>query len=267
MTSSIAAYRAVLSARFASLLQYRAAAVAGLTTQVFWGAIRMMAFTAFYRSSTQSQPMPLEDAITYIWLGQALFALLPWRPDEEVEAMVRSGDIVYELVKPVDLYSLWYMRSVAARTAPTLLRSIPLLVIAGALFGMGPPASLGAAALFVVGLAGAVALSAAIMVLLTVTVVHTISGRGIVAIIGAAVSVLSGMIVPLQLFPDWAKAALAWQPFRGIMDTPFRLYLGSLRGIEAGAALAHQLVWTLVLVALGWLLLEGAKRRLVVQGG
>ena len=33
-------YWAVLSARFRMLLQYRAAALAGLGTQVFWGLIR-----------------------------------------------------------------------------------------------------------------------------------------------------------------------------------------------------------------------------------
>lgn len=40
-------YLAILSARFRTLLQYRAAAAAGFGTQLFWGLIRMMIFEAF----------------------------------------------------------------------------------------------------------------------------------------------------------------------------------------------------------------------------
>ena len=45
-------YRAVVSARYRMLLQYRAAAFAGLVTQCFWGAIRLMIVAAFYAAST-----------------------------------------------------------------------------------------------------------------------------------------------------------------------------------------------------------------------
>ena len=63
------AYWAILSARFSSLLQYRAAAAAGFGTQLFWGFIRVMIFHAFYRSTTAAQPMEFPEVVTYIWLG------------------------------------------------------------------------------------------------------------------------------------------------------------------------------------------------------
>ena len=71
-------YLAVLSARIRMLLQYRAAALAGMSTQLFWGLIRVMIFEAFYRTATQAQPMTYAEVVNYVWLGQALFALLPW---------------------------------------------------------------------------------------------------------------------------------------------------------------------------------------------
>ena len=71
------AYWAVLSARFRTLLQYRAAALAGLGTQVFWGLIRVMIFGAFYRSTTAPQPMTYPEVVTYVWLGQAFIRMLP----------------------------------------------------------------------------------------------------------------------------------------------------------------------------------------------
>ena len=53
-------------------------AIAGFTTQIFFGLIFVMVFEAFFESSSLPQPMSQPDVITYIWLGQALLALLPW---------------------------------------------------------------------------------------------------------------------------------------------------------------------------------------------
>ena len=114
-------YWAVASARFRELLQYRAAAVAGMGTQLFWGLIRVMIFEAFYRSSVSAQPMEIDEVTTYVWLGQAFLALLPWNLDLNLRNQIRTGGVGYELIRPVDLYAYWFSRSLAWRTAPTLL--------------------------------------------------------------------------------------------------------------------------------------------------
>jgi ABC-2 type transport system permease protein len=123
-------YRAILSARFRMLLQYRAAALAGLWTQIFFGLVLVMIYEAFYRSTTARQPMTFAEVVSYVWLGQALLAMLPWNADPEIRAMVRGGGVAYELCRPVDLYALWYARAVALRTAPTILRAVPMSVFA-----------------------------------------------------------------------------------------------------------------------------------------
>ena len=80
----MSAYRAVFSARMRALLQYRTAALAGLTTQIFWGLIRTMILYAFYENATGPQPMDWRHVLSYIWLSQAFFALFPLRVDTDV---------------------------------------------------------------------------------------------------------------------------------------------------------------------------------------
>ena len=111
-------YWSIFSARFRLLLQYRSAAAAGVATQFFWGLIRVMIFQAFYENSTGDVPMSLEQVVAYVWLGQGFLLLLPFRGDGEVHAMIRSGNVAYELLRPVGLYGLWYAREVASRIAP-----------------------------------------------------------------------------------------------------------------------------------------------------
>ncbi len=261
------AYVAIFGARFRALLQYRAAAMAGLVTQVFWGFVRVMIFTAFYASTDTAQPMTLAEVITYIWLTQALLRLLPWQPDTDVEQLIRDGNVAYELMRPLDVYGLWFARAVALRTAPMLLRCLPMLLPAYLWFGMGLPASPAAAAVFLVSVVGAIALSAAITTLLSVSMLVTISGRGIHVLSISVVNLMSGAIVPLSLLPQWSQPVLALLPFRGLLDTPFRIYLGHLPLDAAAGAIAHQVLWALALMLLGRVLLQRALRHVVVQGG
>lgn len=261
------AYAAMLDARVRMLLQYRAAAIAGIGTQLFFGFVRVMIFMAFYRSAGGEQPMTQEQVISYIWLGQAFLLLAMFGVENEIAAMIRSGAVVYELVRPVDLFWMWYSRCVAARFAPTLLRAIPQLLIAWAVLGLQFPASAGAAVMFLLALAGSLALAAALTLIFTLSLLWTISGEGISRIGPTVVMFFSGMIVPLPLFPEWMQPLIRAMPFRGLMDVPFRLYLGQMPWQEGLAALAQQWVWVALLLMLGrWMLARGL-RRLVVQGG
>lgn len=262
------AYAAILSARFRLLLQYRAAALAGLGTQIFWGFIRVMIFGAFYAAAGDApQPLRFAQVVTYIWLGQAMLRMLPSWNDGELQAMIRSGNVAYELVRPVDVYNLWYARAIALLTAPMLLRAVPMLAMALLLFGMQLPASLEAGAAWALCTLGAALLSASIVTLLNITLLWTLVGDGVRALAGFASWLLSGIVVPLPLFPPKAQVVLEALPFRYIMDVPFRLYVGDIPAGQAAALFLQQLVWTAVLALIGRWILSRGLRRVVVQGG
>jgi ABC-2 type transport system permease protein len=247
----VSPYFAVWSARFRTLLQYRAAAAAGFGTQLFWGLIRVMIFTAFYRSTTHVQPIALPDLVTYLWLTQAMFALLPWNVDSDIRTMIRTGTVAYEMLRPLDLYGLWYSRALAARVAPSVLRAAPLFVVAGLFFGLRLPPSAASAAAWAIVTIGAFLMSATISTLLTISLLYTVSGDGITRIAPTVVFALSGMLVPLPLMPRNLQPLLAFLPFRDLLDVPFRLYLGQIPAAQIGAILLHQAVWVVCFVLLG----------------
>src|SRR5262249_4987228 len=275
MRHQLRPYRAIVSARFRMLLQYRAAAFGGLWTQIFFGLVILGVYEAFYRSTTRPQPMTFAQLVSYVWLGQALLAMLPWNVDAEIQAMVRSGAVAYELCRPIDLYGLWYARAVAHRTAPTILRALPMAVFASIglpLLGLGdwrlgPPARLAAGAGFVAALVCALALGCAISTLINISLMWTLNNDGVVLLITTAVSLFSGLLLPLPMLPEWAQPILRWLPFAGVMDLPFRIYSGHIGLGGLGLVLARQLGWTLAIVAVGRWLVGGGMLRIVVQGG
>lgn len=274
MSHALTPYFAVVRARFGVLLQYRAAAIAGFLTQCWWGGIKVMVLTAFFVASPGA-PMTLPQAIDYVWLGQALFTMLPWSGDPDVARMVRTGDVAYERLRPLDTYTLWYSRAVARRTANPALRAIPMLLAAGILirligwsaYALRAPAGAEAALLFIASIALVIGLSAAVSALIDALVVATLSDRGVTVLVSPLVIVLSGSLVPLPLFPDWLQPILRNQPFAGLMDTPFRIYSGHIAGSAAVSALARQAIWVVTLIGVGRLVMARVMSRLQTQGG
>jgi ABC-2 type transport system permease protein len=274
MNTALRPYAAVVRARFSVLLQYRAAAIAGFLTQSWWGGIKVMVLTSFF-AATSAAPMTLSQAIDYVWLGQALFSMLPWSGDPDVARMVRTGDVAYERLRPLDTYAFWYSRAVARRTANPALRALPMLLTAGVLFrlvgwsayALSAPSGMEATLLFIASIVLVVALSASFSVLIDAITVATLSDRGVTVLVSPLVIVLSGSLIPLPLFPDWLQPILRNQPFAGLMDTPFRIYSGHLAGGAAILALARQAFWVVTLIVLGRTLMARVMSRLQTQGG
>ncbi|MBS0616227.1 MAG: ABC-2 family transporter protein [Verrucomicrobia bacterium] len=260
-------YAAILKIRMKTLLQYRAAALAGITTQLFWGLIQVMILRAFYLGSSAAEPISLSQTITFIWIGQALLQLLPWNIDKEIEAQVRSGNVAYELLRPLHLYGLWYARSFAMRSIPTLLRCLPIFLLGGWFFGLMAPISWQAGVLFGFSTLLALLLSSAMTTLVIVSLFWTISGEGIQRLLPHITVLFSGMIVPLPLFPTWMQPFLNVQPFRAVMDIPCRLYTGVIPSSEGLYYLLFQLAWILFFMIIGQWLLKKAVRQFVIQGG
>jgi ABC-2 type transport system permease protein len=266
-------YVAVLRARFALMLQYRAAALAGFGTQLWWGAIKIMVMAAFYAGAAR-QPIDLAQAITYVWLGQGFLALLPWQADADIAAAAESGNIAYERLRPVDTHWLWFARAAATRVANTALRVVPMFFVAALalpLVGLGAwrwdmPPTIIAGLLFALSMALTVLLSSGFTVLLNLAVV-ALKTRRAANLAPVLVTPLSGMIVPLVLMPDGMQRPLFWQPFAGLVDIPYRIYFGSLTGTAALLGLGAQSLWVLLFVLAGRLWMDRVMARVDVQGG
>ncbi len=265
------AYLSIIKIRFILLLQYRMAAIAGVCTQFFFGMVRVMVFYAFYSTTTNKAPLTYSQAITYIWIGQALFSMVPWNGDSEIQNLIRTGDISYELLRPINLYDQWFCRAFALRTAPTILRAIPMFIIALFLlpkdYGMMFPPTVSAFMGWVITIFGALMISCTITNIINICTLWSISGDGITRLLSAIVTFSSGMIVPLPLFPDWLKKVLELLPFSGLVDIPIRFYIGDIPINEIHKYFIFQITWAIILYIFGQWLLNRKLKDIIVQGG
>ncbi len=256
--------------RFLVLLQYRAAAFAGMVTNWVFGLMRVMVMTAFYASANRGQPISMEQAISYIWLGQMLIGILPWRLEDGVSESVLTGQVAYELTRPVDIYTMWFMRTLAFRTAPTLMRAVPMYFIYRFLMPdayalMKPSAA--AFGAWLLALVGAVLLSVSITSLVHSYVLLMQRSDGVVRMTNALAELLTGMIIPLALMPAFLEKFLRFQPFAGVIDLPVQIYCGILQPSAVGWVLALQVGWSVLLILAGKAVTNKGLKNIVLAGG
>ena len=264
-------YLSFFRLRFSMGLQYRAAAAAGIATQFFWGGMEILMFRAFYQADPEAFPMTLQATCTYVWLQQAFLALfVVWMMENEIFDTIRNGNIAYELCRPVDLYGMWFSRSMANRISRAVLRCVPILGIAFCLpapFGMSLPENLIRFAGFLIGLLLGLTVTVAFCMLVYLVTFFTISPEGVRMVAVSAVEFLAGAVIPIPFFPEKLGRILELLPFASMQNVPLRIYSGDLAGAAAVRALGLQTFWAVVLIIAGRLLWAKARQKIIVQGG
>lgn len=252
-------------------LQYRAAAIAGVSTQFAWGFLMIFAYHAFYRSDPTAFPMTLQATVNYTWIQQAFLAMFAsWVMDNDILEEITSGSISYSLCRPVDLYTMWYTKSFARRLARTVLRSAPILLVAVFLpagYNLTAPADLPTFFLFLLTMVLGALNSTAFTLLIYVFTMYTLSATGLRMLFLTMADFLCGGVVPLPFFPPALRRICELTPFAATSNVPYRVYSGDIAGPSAAFAVALQVFWLLVMVLGGHALMKNALKRVVIQGG
>jgi ABC-type uncharacterized transport system permease subunit len=247
---------------------YRLANFTGIAVNFFFFLLHAQVFLAFFGEREILGGWRPQDAVLYFAASEALLMVLLAFPDRVhgLSMRIRTEDGVCDLARPVNLYA----RDLAERLGTSLYylpaRACVLGVAAGVVYQVAPPLRpellwlplsllLGVgvmASVWYVAHAAAFWGETATGPLTAVTFIHT---------------VLGGVVVPLDFYPDTLRLVCDLLPFRAALYTPAALLAGKLEGASLAFGLAHQVVWLGLLALLARAVEASGVRRLVAQGG
>ncbi len=248
-------------------LAYRQANLAGLLTNLFFGALRAYVLIALYGARSQIAGYTMAAAVTYTGLTQAILRAVQIFGWVDLIKTVRSGDIVSDLSKPFDYYFFWLSQDLGADIVHLIVRGVPIMLVYAMVTPLVRPVDFGAALTFAISLLLAILVSFAWRFCINITALWTTDALGIARLGYTLAMFLSGFLVPVAFFPPWLKTMAYWTPFPSIIETPVQIWLGILVGPAAMNALIGQALWFVALMLVGRLMLAAGIRKLVVQGG
>ena len=262
-------YLGIFKMNFKGELQYRTKAISGMATQIFWAFMYIYLYTAFMGGRI-IDGFSLEQMTSYVWLGQAFlvfrFLDLPYNCAHDIE----NGNVCYKFVRPINLYNQWFAEYFGNKLASTILRSVPLVVVAFLMpksLRLMLPVSFEAFILFWVAILIGFLMTTAISMIIVYLTFKTLSARGTVTICNTVCGILGGLYIPLVFMPESVQRVLNFLPFRYSLDVPARIYIGNMTPAEAIPFILLGFVWLIVLIIIGKLLVGRAGKNAVIQGG
>jgi ABC-2 type transport system permease protein len=263
-------YVAIAVGSFRRYSTYTAATLAGIFTNSVFGLIYSYAYLALWHAAPRAGGYDSSDAVTYVWLGQALLmtvALWGGGTTDDLAERIRTGDVAIDLYRPAGLVG-WYLAGDLGRAAYHLVtRGLGPTIIGFVLFHIRPPADPVAAVAFGVSVVLAVVVSFGVRFIVSATAFWVLDSSGARFLSGAFAIFFSGMMLPLVLFPGWLGTLARALPWSAMIQVPNDVWLGRYGGWSVLGALGFQAFWAVLLLALCQLVLRAATHKVVVQGG
>ncbi len=263
-------YAAVAARSFRRFSTYRTATLAGIFTNSVFGVIYSYAYLALWHQRAHAGGYDATDAVTYVWIGQALLmtvALWGGGTTDDLAERIRTGDVAIDLYRPVGLIG-WYLAGDLGRAAyhvltPGRRADDPRAAALRHRAARHP----GGGGVFGVSLVLAVVTSFGIRFLVACTAFWLLDQTGVRMLSGVLAIFLSGMMLPLVIFPEPLRSIALALPWASYLQTPADIWLGQRTGIAIVDGLAVQVLWIVVLLAMCQAVLGAATRKVVVQGG
>lgn len=229
------------------------------STAFFWKAL--------YTGYDTLKGVQVEDMLTYTIISSIMSLLFSAEVESRVISSVRKGTVATDMLKPINLYGIYFFEDLGYTTSILFQNVIPILVI-GSLFIIIPkPADPGAFLLYLPCLVMAYLINWLMAACFSTWAFTAIHMNSLCAVKFHLIRLLSGSIIPMWFFPEWLSDILNVLPFVYIYQLPLDIYIGKYDMAALLPKIGIQFFWLVILWILFLYLQKRVTKRVMIQGG
>lgn len=181
-----------------------------------------------------------------------------------VEEEVKSGDIVFKFVRPVNFVVFHYVEYMSEAAIRFIVNAI-LGTILGLLIIGTPHFGYGLLWLPLIAFCG-FTINFLLNMVLALCAFWVEETRGLEFVYNKFLFTIGGMLMPLELFPDALQQVGRWLPFQTIVYLPAQTTV-AFEASKLAGAITTQLIWMLVIGVIVFLVYRKGVTKLNVNGG
>lgn len=187
---------------------------------------------------------------------------------------IQRGQIAMSLIKPISYRLRFVFFSFGSLIASDLIIGFPMLAIATALLSFNGFMTIPTPEQFLLNLL--IFLLAQILAKMLIDCIdyifgiisfYTMAAFGLTQIKDVIINFLSGILIPIAFFPDWAAKIVNSLPFVGMAQNPTLIFLGRMNISEALTSIGFQIIWLIALETFAHFFYERAIKIVTIQGG
>jgi ABC-2 type transport system permease protein len=252
---------------FVNMLAFRLRYYTGIITYFINVSVNYFIWSAVFDQVPGFGGFDFPQMMTYVAIGWIIRSLYFSTLDVDLANDILEGKIVMSLLRPIGVQESYISRSLGESIFRLVMLTLPNAVVISVLFPVLPPASTFHFLAFLLSLAGSVLLVASINFIVGACAVHLKSILGLMRAKFWMQELLSGLLVPVALFPSPFIELSHWLPFEHIGYTPVVIYLGKDSWPSIAASLVREWVWIVLVLAIGRWFWNRLTRRMTVHGG
>ena len=270
-------YRAFFKTGMMNMLAYKFAVFTWLFVCILSLSCTFFLWTAVYNNS----PVDVINGFTFkgiiaytIFVNIFGFALGSSETQDVITDEIQNGQIAMSLIKPISYRLRFTFSALGTLTASNIITGIPLMTAATIIFCLngfmefpGFKTFLITLLFFFVAQILAKLLSDSIDYIFGLISFYTMASFGLFQMKEVIVNFLSGMLIPIAFFPEWAAKIINYLPFVGVAQNPVLIYLGKMGFKEAAFSLLMQVVWIVILEIFAHFFYNAAIKKITIQGG
>ena len=265
--SELLKYSEYVRISFKKMLAYRVSYMIGVITYIIHVAVYYFLYQSLYHKHDSINGYTLQEMLTYISLGWISKSLYLNYIDREITEDIQSGQVAMDLIKPIDFQLMYFARGIGHSLFRFVLFTPPIVVFTFILFSTSGPASGFHLAAFSVASFFSILIYLAINYIIGLLAIFFLSLRGILYSKNLIIELLSGLLLPIDWFPNWFQFLSGLLPFQAIAYYPLQIYLGRIHGQFIFFSLLSQLTWLAIIFLVGRFVWIVCQRRILIQGG
>ena len=252
---------------FLNMLAFRLRYYTGVITYFINVTVYYFIWKAVYSYDPHFTGMDFSQMVTYVAVGWVIRSLYFNNIDSHMAQDIIEGKISMAMLKPVSIQWSYIARSLGESAFRLIMLTAPTALVIGFVFPIVPPASAAHFAAFLVAVVFSVLIVAGLNFIVGSCAVSLKSILGLLRAKFWMMELLSGLLVPVTLFPSPLREMSGWLPFQHIGFTPLMIYLGRLTWSEIARTFALEMGWIVFLLLFGAWFWRTLSKKITIHGG
>ncbi|EMS70639.1 ABC transporter permease [Ruminiclostridium cellobioparum] len=236
-------------------------------SKVLFLVMQVCLWNALYQSNGQiSTGHGFNETMSYVIVVNIVNTFMESNITAWLNNEIRTGDIVFDLMRPLNFACMTFCKQMGETLLNVIFQTLPLLLIS-LLLGKNIAFCNSRLGLFLISIALGYIINFLYSYLVGIMAFWLIVTWPLNMLLSAVYKLLSGMWIPVFLFPEFLKSINNYLPFRYIYAVPAMIFTQYLSYEQIANELTAQCLWAgifFVTAAGVWYL---GRKRMVVQGG
>ena len=265
--TNIKVYTQVMKTRIIRSLTYKFEVYGNILMQSIIILASAFFWKALFRNSDSVQGVSVDTMMVYTVISSMISVVLSTNIERRITESVQKGTIAVDMLRPVNVFSIFFAEDVALVIALIFQNLIPIFVIGSLMVGVPKPASAASFGLFILSLFLAFWINWFLAALFGMIAFWTINMDALIQVKKHLIRLLSGSIIPIWFFPDWLRDILECLPSAYLYQMPLDIYIGKYTSGSLAKGLGIQTVWFVVLMLFFMYMQKRVTAKVMIQGG